>query len=151
MCRWPVRAPTPILWPIIDPISVTFGQLCNFRDPNLVTFYFYELTHFLDWMKNTLHFRLFTVLYFSVKWARSRALRYGLPSCMSVKATWGAGAVWFGGLVFFSSPSPASPYSYNPRRPPPRYIWKSRWPPLTVRRAISRRSHEKIGDCGQSR
>ena len=27
-----------------------------FRDPNLVTFYFYELTHFLDWMKNTLFF-----------------------------------------------------------------------------------------------
>ena len=44
--RWPLRAPTPILWPIIDPISVTFGQICNFRDPNLVTFYFYELTHF---------------------------------------------------------------------------------------------------------
>ena len=41
-------------------------------------------------------------------------------------------------------------YSYNTRRPPPRYIWKSRWPPLTVGRAISRRSHEKIGDCGQS-
>ena len=25
----------------MDPISVTFGQICNFRDPNLaVTFYF---------------------------------------------------------------------------------------------------------------
>ena len=41
---------------IIDPILVTFGQICNFRDPNLVTFYFYELTHFLNWMKNTLLF-----------------------------------------------------------------------------------------------
>ena len=30
---------------IIDPILVTFGQICNFRDPNSVTFYFYELTH----------------------------------------------------------------------------------------------------------
>ena len=30
------------------PILATFGQICNFRDPNLVTFYFYELTHFLD-------------------------------------------------------------------------------------------------------
>ena len=30
--------------------------MCNFRDPNLVAFYFYELTHFLDWMKNTLLF-----------------------------------------------------------------------------------------------
>ena len=37
-------------------ILVTFGQICNFRDPNLVTFYFYELTHFLHCMKNTLLF-----------------------------------------------------------------------------------------------
>ena len=28
--------------------------MCSFRDPNLVTFYFYELTHFLDSMSNTL-------------------------------------------------------------------------------------------------
>ena len=28
-----------IRWPIIDPISVTFGQICNFCDPNLATFY----------------------------------------------------------------------------------------------------------------
>ena len=59
MHRWPLRAPASlwsILWSIIDPISVTFGQVCNFRDPNLVTFYFYELTHFLDRMKNTLLF-----------------------------------------------------------------------------------------------
>ena len=30
------RAPTPlccILWPIKDPILVTFGQICNLRDP----------------------------------------------------------------------------------------------------------------------
>ena len=42
MCRWPLRVPTPlqsILWPIIDPILVTFGQICNFRDPSLVTFF----------------------------------------------------------------------------------------------------------------
>ena len=42
MCRWPLRAPTPLqsfLWPIIDPVFVTFGQICNFRDPNSVTFY----------------------------------------------------------------------------------------------------------------
>ena len=58
MCRWPLRAP-------IDPILVTFGQICNFRHPNLVTFNFCiypidinpwnrsslnELTH---WPKNT--------------------------------------------------------------------------------------------------
>ena len=51
MSRWPLSAPTPlqsILWPIIDPILVIFGQICNFRDLNLVTFYFYELTHFSD-------------------------------------------------------------------------------------------------------
>ena len=30
----------------MDPISVTFGQICNFRAPKLVTFYYYELTHF---------------------------------------------------------------------------------------------------------
>ena len=28
------------LWPIIDLTLVTFGQICNFRDPDLVTFYF---------------------------------------------------------------------------------------------------------------
>ena len=44
------------LYMIIVPIFVTFGQICNFRDPNLVTFYFYELIYFLDWMKNTLLF-----------------------------------------------------------------------------------------------
>ena len=41
-------APTPfpsILWSIIDSILVTLGQIqvCNFRDPNLVTFYFMYL------------------------------------------------------------------------------------------------------------
>ena len=30
--------------------------MCNFRDPKLVAFYFYELTHFLDWIKSTLLF-----------------------------------------------------------------------------------------------
>ena len=40
-------------YPIIIVYSVascrphcTFGHICNFRDPSLVTFYFYELTHF---------------------------------------------------------------------------------------------------------
>ena len=28
------------LWPIIDLTLVTFAQICNFRDPDLVTFYF---------------------------------------------------------------------------------------------------------------
>ena len=35
---------------------VTLGQICNFRIPNLVTFYFYELTHFLIGMKNTVFY-----------------------------------------------------------------------------------------------
>ena len=42
MCRWPLGALTPlqsILWPIIDPILVTLGKICNFCDPNLVTFF----------------------------------------------------------------------------------------------------------------
>ena len=42
MCRWLFRAPTPlesILWPVTDSILVPFGQVCNFRNPNLVTFY----------------------------------------------------------------------------------------------------------------
>ena len=47
---------------IIDPILVTFGPKCNFRDPNLVAFYFNELTHFLNWMKNTLLFTYSTKL-----------------------------------------------------------------------------------------
>ena len=38
------------------PILITFGQICNFRDPSLVNFYFYELTHSLNWMNNTLLF-----------------------------------------------------------------------------------------------
>ena len=50
--------------------------------------------------------------------------------------------------LFFSH---LSPYRYNPRSPPPQYIWKSRWPPSTVRCAISRRSHENMGDCEQSK
>ena len=49
VCHWPLRAPNllqSILWPFIDPILVTFGQICHFRDPSLLTKLFYELTHF---------------------------------------------------------------------------------------------------------
>ena len=45
-----------ILWPIIDSIYVTFGQICNFRDLNLVTFCFFLIDPFLNGMKNTLFF-----------------------------------------------------------------------------------------------
>ena len=51
-----------IMWPIIDPILVIFGQICDFQDPNLVTFYYYELTHFLDWMKNTVLLFIYSTL-----------------------------------------------------------------------------------------
>ena len=30
----------------MGPILVTVGKICNFCDPSLVTFYFYELNHF---------------------------------------------------------------------------------------------------------
>ena len=78
-----------------------------------------------------LEFRLFTVLYFSVRSSRSSVLWYGLPSCVSFKTTKGA-------VVAYPTPTP-SVHS------------KSRWPPLTVRRAVFRRPHEKIGDCKQSK
>ena len=65
MCRWPLRAllraPTPlqsILWLIIDPILITFGQICKFCDPNLATFYFYELTHVFILNEGHLTFQL---------------------------------------------------------------------------------------------
>ena len=42
MYSWPLRAPNllqSILWPIIYSILVTFGQISNFSDSNLVTFF----------------------------------------------------------------------------------------------------------------
>ena len=39
-----------LLWPIMDAILVTFGQICNFRklfQLSHFNFYFYELTHSL--------------------------------------------------------------------------------------------------------
>ena len=45
------QSPYPIIvysMAIIYPILVNFGQICNIRYPNSVTFYFYELAHFLD-------------------------------------------------------------------------------------------------------
>ena len=56
MCPWPLRAPPPSIkvYYVANNyyrphlIKVTFEKICNFHDPNLVTFYFDELTHFLD-------------------------------------------------------------------------------------------------------
>ena len=56
--------------------------------------------------------RLFTVLYFSVRSSKSSALRYELPSCMTVKPTLGAGVVWFD--FSRTSPSPPPPRAINP-------------------------------------
>ena len=77
---------------------------------------------FVDTRSLLLH-RLFTVLYFSVRWSKSRALSYGLPSCMSVKTTYGAGAVWEEARKIgsdFSRPPP--PTAIIPDARPPRYI-----------------------------
>ena len=52
--------------------------MCNFRDPNLVTFYFYELTHFLDWMKNTLLFIYSTTILV-------RLLTVNMKNCLTLK------------------------------------------------------------------
>ena len=60
VCAAGLSEPLPryrsILGHIIDPILVTFGQIRNFRDPNLVTLYFMNWPIFLDWMKNALLF-----------------------------------------------------------------------------------------------
>ena len=62
----------------MDPISVTFGQKCNFRAPKLVTFYYYELTHFLNWMKNTLLFIYSTNIL-------ERLLTVSMKNCLTPK------------------------------------------------------------------
>ena len=86
-------------------------------------------------------YRLFTVLYFSVRSSRSRALRYGLPSCMSVLTTQGAGAVWE------EAPPPPPPTPSRAVIPDARPLGTIA---VTARRSISKGSHEKIGDCEQS-
>ena len=66
---------------------------------------------------------------------------------MSVKTTLGVGAVWEEARKIFPLPPP-----------PPRAIIPDARPlgifenqdTVTVRRGISKRSHEKIGDCEQS-
>ena len=41
------QSPYPIIvYSVANLILVTFEQIFNFRDPNFVTFYFYELTMF---------------------------------------------------------------------------------------------------------
>ena len=72
------------------------------------------------------------------------------PALLVQRAPWAWAAVMLLQSLYFSSPPSPPPPSYNPRRPSPRYIRKSRWPPLMVRRTIFRRSQGKIRDCEQS-
>ena len=61
--------------PPLSPRLLLMGGLAVHR----LLHYFLNICY---WMA-----RLFTVLYFPVRSSRSSALRYGLPSCMSVKTT----------------------------------------------------------------
>ena len=61
MCHWFSQSPYPIIIYSVanyrPHLSHFWGNSCDFRDPNLVTFYFYLwIDPFLDWMKNTLLF-----------------------------------------------------------------------------------------------
>ena len=47
-----------IPWLIIDSIFVTFGQICNFRDPNLVNFYLFYVRNL--WRKKNTLFLTYT-------------------------------------------------------------------------------------------
>ena len=104
-------------------------QLLSMTTTVVVPFLHLKRNHLRDFPRNFAGimdiqgFRLFTVLYFSVRSTRSSALRYGLLSCGSVKTT-----------------------AINPDARPVG-TFENRGPSLTVRRAISERSHEKIGDC----
>ena len=55
------------LWPIIDLTLVTFGQICNFRDPDLVTFSFcvYHINRLNRLFQNELTNIEWRTLYFS--------------------------------------------------------------------------------------
>ena len=72
------------------------------------------------------------------------------PEFLVQRAPWTRAAVMLLQSLYFSLPPSPFHYSLNPRGPPPRYMWKSRWSSLTVKRAISTRSHENIGNCEQS-
>ena len=81
VCATGLSEPLPhyrsILWPIIEPTLVTFGQICNFHNPNSVTFYFYKLTHFFDGMENTLLHLQYNILV--------RLLTVNIKNCLNPK------------------------------------------------------------------
>ena len=62
------------------------------------------------------------------------------PALLVQRAPWTRAAMMLLQSLYFSRPPP--PTAIIPDARPPRYIWKSRGP---------RPSHEKIGDCEQSR
>ena len=74
---------------------------------------------------------------------------------MSVKTTYGAGAVWeearkIEGPSIFLAPPPPPRAIIPDARPLGTFGNQDTRESVTVRRSISKRSHEKIGDCAQS-
>ena len=73
------------------------------------------------------------------------------PALLVQRAPWTRAAVMLLQFLYFSRPpSPHPPQSYNPRTPAPSVHLKNKIT-ATVRSGISKRSHEKIGDCEQSK
>ena len=72
------------------------------------------------------------------------------PALLVQRAPWTRAAVLLLQSLYFSRPPPHQ--SYNPRHPPPFPLgtFENQDVAVTVRRGISKRSHEKIGDCEQS-
>ena len=94
--------------------------------------------------------RLFTVLYFSVRSSRSGALSELRAAILHEGQNYlGAGRGRSGRKQekYFSHPPPP-PLSYSPTPVPSEHLEIKI--PVTVRRGISKRSHEKIGDCEES-
>ena len=71
-----------------------------------------------------------------------------MPALLVQRAPWMPAAVMLLQSLYFTPPPP--PPSYNPQRPPPRYIFKIKIA-VTVRSGVSKWSHENIGDCEQSK
>ena len=53
------QSPYPIVvYSVANFIDPIFGKICNFHNPDLVTFYFYELTHFFRFNEEHFAFHL---------------------------------------------------------------------------------------------
>ena len=89
--------------------------MCNFRDPNLVAFYFYELTHFLDWMKSTLLFICSTNILVPL-------LTINMENCLTPKTPKMCDPIIVNPVVNgtpSSGTSPLASYTEVPAPPPP--------------------------------